>query len=278
MTSAVSLPGTTPCLICGYDLAGLDGEGVCPECASPAGPSVRRNLFELTGVDHGRRVVRGLQLARDAAWGGLIALAVAMAGVWIDQRPLQLAGLGIVVAAPMFAFGWWLATSPPPRSPPVAMLGVTRWVRLAVLAVPITFIAMMVALAGRLPVATGVPAVLFAVLYVALLTVIVIRLILTSEWIGRLSAHLGDDRTPKQVRRRVRLAPILVVLFILLLTGAALLHDLASADSILSYVTIGTSITTMAAGFGIYAWLYIGLIHTCHRTVQIALAAAENNV
>lgn len=277
MKSARQPPATTPCLICGYDLTGLEGREICPECAMPAGPSERRNLFEISGSGHGRRVLRGLRLARDAAWGGLIALVVAMAGVWINQRPLQLASIGLVVAAPMFAFGWWLATAPPRRSSrPVALLGVVKWVRLAVLAVPITFIAMMVALAGHVPVATGMSGVLFPVLYVALLVAMVTRVILTSEWIGRFSTHLGDDRTPKQVRRGVRLAPILVVLFILLLSGAALLHDLTSEGSILSFVAIGASMTTMAAAFGIYAWLYIGLIHTCHRTVRTALAAAEN--
>src|SRR5690606_20699256 len=101
---------TIPCLICGYDLSGLPEEGVCPECAAPAGPSFRKNLFELTGTRHGRRVVRGLQLARDAAWAGLICFAAFILAAMTDSVLLTLIGGGVVIAAPVFVAGWWIAT------------------------------------------------------------------------------------------------------------------------------------------------------------------------
>ena len=110
-----------PCLICGYDLAGLPEEGHCPECNAPVAGSLHGDILRYSSLLHRRRLVAGttvllivalvdlpVSLIRGLWWavtfgdGGPHTALVVFGNVWGDC---------MVVAS---LVGWWLFTDAEP--------------------------------------------------------------------------------------------------------------------------------------------------------------------
>ena len=49
---ASSVSGPTPCMTCGYDLAGLLADGICPECATPVAKTLATPRFAKAPTDY----------------------------------------------------------------------------------------------------------------------------------------------------------------------------------------------------------------------------------
>ena len=118
--SAVATPPAgARCLVCGYDLAGLDVAGVCPECAKPIEHSLRGNLLRYASQDYVRTLRRGAVLVfvawLIAVFGDLIAgiatVALRMLGVTSIAIVDVLFDVGKVAA---MLVGWWMLSSPDP--------------------------------------------------------------------------------------------------------------------------------------------------------------------
>ncbi len=112
-------PAGSRCLICGYDLAGLDISGVCPECATPIERSLRGNLLRYASPGYIGTLRTGANLVFVAmllsVFGGLV---VGVLGIFLallnvpSTEPLEvLLDLGTLVA---MLFGWWILSTPDP--------------------------------------------------------------------------------------------------------------------------------------------------------------------
>jgi hypothetical protein len=115
------------CVTCGYDLAGLDDDGACPECATPVARSIRGDGLAFADPAYLRTLDRGLGMVRWSValvlitWiGGLLALvAISMIGLWNVPSWVEEAIVGGLLFAAMvlYAIGWWVATVADPRTP-----------------------------------------------------------------------------------------------------------------------------------------------------------------
>lgn len=117
-------PSTTPpagarCLICGYDLAGLDASGVCPECATPIERSLRGNLLRYASPEYIKTLRRGAALVFVAMllniFGGLVvgAVGIALSALNVSSHGAIDVLFDIATLAAML-FGWWLLSTPDP--------------------------------------------------------------------------------------------------------------------------------------------------------------------
>jgi hypothetical protein len=112
------------CVRCGYNLRGISPEGVCPECGTPIGRSVRGNLLEFADPDWVERISGGMKWVVGAvgvriacgvfagyATGplGLFGVTAASADIlfWIVRQASEL----VLVA------GLWRATEADPGEP-----------------------------------------------------------------------------------------------------------------------------------------------------------------
>ena len=120
------IPPNTPCVACGYDLAGLRSIDNCPECGAPASRSLRGHLLHHASPDF----VRTLHVATRAILVLIlvnIGLGVAgLAGMFIAftsgsastltptiQSVATLMSLVVTLGA---SIAWWLLATPDPRT------------------------------------------------------------------------------------------------------------------------------------------------------------------
>lgn len=122
------------CLRCGYNLRGLRGDGLCPECAAPVGRSTQGDFLRFADPGWVRRLARGSRLVVAGITTVVIAVIVAVVG-FFGAAMLNASGggmsgggfgaavaIGLVLAvlawlASMACLygGAWLLTSPDPR-------------------------------------------------------------------------------------------------------------------------------------------------------------------
>jgi len=116
--AALQLDTDTPCIECGYDLAGLSAAGVCPECAAPVTNTLRGGLLRFSDPQHLKRLQRGAALTLLGCFGaavmgiasGMAEGAGAAAGVEIAMLAISLCAIGAML------LGWWWLTSADPAS------------------------------------------------------------------------------------------------------------------------------------------------------------------
>src|SRR5687767_5429673 len=101
-----------PCRRCGYNLRGLSEAGLCPECGTAVGLSIKGDLLRYADPQWLRRVQVGLWLM----FAGVIcSIAMRLTSSWLffllprEIAPLVYFGLGLIAVA-----GVWLVTSPDP--------------------------------------------------------------------------------------------------------------------------------------------------------------------
>lgn len=106
------------CARCGYALAGLAYEGVCPECALPVRASAGEGVLGYTGAGFVRSLRTGAALVGASTYANLFCLAsfATLVIAAIDMAPwviwcLLIVNLGATVAA---LVGWSLLTTPIP--------------------------------------------------------------------------------------------------------------------------------------------------------------------
>lgn len=88
----------TQCLICDYDLRGLDPDGLCPECGTPFDPRCSVARFSPKGVSVRQLAMRSL------------VVAMLIGGVWRHTRGISLAmGDCATLTIGAAIVGWTLA-------------------------------------------------------------------------------------------------------------------------------------------------------------------------
>ncbi|MCA9280287.1 MAG: hypothetical protein H6815_05910 [Phycisphaeraceae bacterium] len=115
-------PKGTLCLRCGYDIAGLDIDSVCPECAEPIKYSMRGDRLEYADPDYVRKLARGAMLIPNAVvFGLLVIVAILVIAVFLSSIAPAIANLvpgslklAFYICSVLGACGWWLLTTPDP--------------------------------------------------------------------------------------------------------------------------------------------------------------------
>lgn len=123
-TPASTIAGHFQCIQCGYQLAGLSPQGVCPECGTPVAESIKGDGLAFASVEYLRTIARGLFMVR---WAVLltvvlfIGVVLTSALLWA-HLPSWWAAVGarLVYLLPfgLNAVGWWLLTDNDPMLPP----------------------------------------------------------------------------------------------------------------------------------------------------------------
>ena len=117
--------GDVVCLGCGYNLRGLAGDGVCPECAWPVARSMHGRLIRFADAAWSGRVARGVQCVYYSVLTCVLTfvlfvlvLVCGMAGAQADFWETVLTfvvsvfGLTMLALFVLYPMGWWLATTP----------------------------------------------------------------------------------------------------------------------------------------------------------------------
>ena len=116
------------CMACGYDLAGLPRDGLCPECGTPVEKSYAPDLLENRSIAFLLQLHSGLGLV---VWGILakivlslgiaIMVIILMAAPMLTRNfPVSYAGLKLITHTLGFGLsllvlvGWWRITTPDP--------------------------------------------------------------------------------------------------------------------------------------------------------------------
>jgi predicted RNA-binding Zn-ribbon protein involved in translation (DUF1610 family) len=187
-------PATWPlCISCGYDLSGLNPEGVCPECGAAIERSRRGDRLRHMDPARLRRLVSGagwIKTAVSVWYIGLILLVLfiivfsflSSAPVFMPMSALSVVLLGVATS---WAYGWWLVQGG--TAEPHEPRGIRRWRHAARLGLAGGALAMAVFIpvssAGT--VATGWTLSLVAASGVALLAVHLVALCAHVRWLAR---------------------------------------------------------------------------------------------
>ena len=110
----VILDVDTPCRRCGYNLRGLSTDGLCPECATPAGLSALGDLLRFSDPEWlDRFLYRGVRLI---IWGVVVLILGTIAGglVAVAVGVPGLAHLPALAGHVLMLVGSWLMTAPDP--------------------------------------------------------------------------------------------------------------------------------------------------------------------
>lgn len=223
------------CIGCGYDLAGLPREGLCPECGAPVAQAYAPDLLENRSVGYLLQLRSGLTMVVTGILCniGLMLIAVAIgaasrfgsslpggaASAWGTSVQLitQLLGLGLSV---LVLLGWWKITTPDPSRIGAGLdVKPRQIIRVAVVVQVAT------SLVGLLPIAAemGSPP---AAIPLAFATM-GIGLVGTAAWITQffaamlylqwLARRVPDDKLHADTKRFMWLGPLLYVVGCVLL-------------------------------------------------------------
>lgn len=125
-----SMPDEAWCAGCGYALAGLNIDGVCPECGMPIRRSLSRELLRDAGPHYVRTLARGAVMVLISLIGTAVLTAgsVLVIGLGVfggmsgaGATPYSAGGLNLLLVILQFLisliglYGWWLLSSPDPR-------------------------------------------------------------------------------------------------------------------------------------------------------------------
>jgi len=289
-----------PCLRCGYDLASLPLEGVCPECALPVSRSVSGDLLRFADPRWSRRVHRGLRVVfRTVVWllvatilmivvlvfdeatatrgtGAAAGVPSAGAGVTIAiSRALFL--LAVIAGSVTYASGWRRASIAEP-APVDDHATKSALVRITGVLAPFAmagWIAM--AGAGTMQILPAIPVVSFAL---AAVVPIVTHLALSVGLVKRLTQRCGTISTDAHIDtlRRLRRTPVFVLLFA---AGAVaiLFHSLARSTSVVAARpgSVGTAVGAAWVVMGAVWMIVAGEFETLSRRMKNELALRPQN-
>lgn len=99
------------CRRCGYNLRGLREEGICPECGSPVGLSIRGDMLRFADPDWVDKLAMGIKIILWMVLAKVLIAVLIPAGV----VSLQLAELLFFAVAVADFYGAWLLTEPEPK-------------------------------------------------------------------------------------------------------------------------------------------------------------------
>jgi hypothetical protein len=109
------LTDDTSCIRCGYNLRGLSPDGLCPECATPIGRSLRGDLLRFADPDWLARLRFGASLK---LWNIVVSFLLGFAGsilVGTIRLPHVVAHATIWVGAALGLWATFLITAQEPR-------------------------------------------------------------------------------------------------------------------------------------------------------------------
>ena len=280
-------PHAETCLICGYDIAGLDDAASCPECSAGIGDSRHGGLMASAPDGYVRLLIRGALLIEIAiicilttdivadvltqqVSGGMI---VNGAFDWPRIRLLN----AIISGGALFALllnalgnlGWWWVSTPDPRFE--IQERATPWRRMLragliafILVAGVEFALLVDMLYMRGTRATN-PMTLFALQAAAATTMLVtmVNFFLMVQYVRILARRAGSDRLRTYATRMLWLGPLLALLLYVAKHG---LPDIF-ADA---RIAIAVSVTTAVV------WLLIwgGMIELLRQTLVKARQSA----
>ncbi len=106
-----------PCLGCGYNLRGLNPDGVCPECATPVGRSQYGNLLRYSNPDWVDQLASGMNwLVASIVFGILAGIVAAVLGGFLGGAAGATVATGVVQigASLVSLIAYWKVTAPDP--------------------------------------------------------------------------------------------------------------------------------------------------------------------
>jgi hypothetical protein len=204
-----------PCSRCGYNLAGLDPGGVCPECGAPIAESLAGRLLRFSAPEYVDSLYRGATLimtvilVQVVSTAMITGAALALAQGVIGPGPArtltglgQLTGFGLSVA---LWGGWWMCSAPDPAVRPGTDRGdkPRQWVRLAVAASAVMSLISTVAQFAGAPTPAGIGAVAIAgtvLLGLLGLAVAAVKFFASMKYLSWLGPRLPDPAVVTRAR------------------------------------------------------------------------------
>lgn len=210
------------CRRCGYDLRGLQLNGLCPECGTPVGRSISVDLLRYADPEWVDKLARGSKLIM----GGMTAMVVLMIlgacggfATAVATRGAGMLPFGFIVAGLLFLgayafiyYGAWLHTTPDPGAVEEAnQITPRRLVRFAIIS---AIVSSVLGWIGPLVSGTTVE-VLLAVLQLGFSIVFAVGFLAYVRYMERVGERTSDERLPKSARTIYRAAIVALVLMLL---------------------------------------------------------------
>jgi len=217
------IPDDAACHQCGYALAGLPSEGVCPECGLPVEQSLRSNMLEHASPSYLAALHRGVFLVLAAiivqillGFAG-VAVGFAMAGSSSTATFMQLFSILGVAVSLTLVYGWWLFTAPDPGYEGRRDASQARQIVRITLAVNVAIVLLQMIFQLAPSIAGGSTATLAPLVALLALVVFAVSFFASMLYLRWLTPRIPNWKAFKRAKTLMWLGPLLYTVGILLI-------------------------------------------------------------
>ncbi len=220
----MKVPDGTPCPRCGYELTGLDPQGLCPECGSPVELALKPDYLVYTSPEYVAKLHTGaflVVLAMVVMIGSvLLAMLFAVSGLWSGGGADLLGTLAGFAIGVLSLTGWWLLSSPDPGKAGFDLVATSRKVLrgLLVIQVSAAFINLVVELTGTAFAAGSALALMNIIEQIVSYAAFITSML----YLRTLAWRIPNQHIADRAKFMLTFAIVLFVLTIVLFVGAAL--------------------------------------------------------